>query len=77
LRGTKPQLNEVVLKNTSNGKLPQNIKNGISQQPLIRSYSHFKLKLRRPNQNGKLFEMKTTSNGRLPQILKVEYLSNH
>ena len=34
------------MKTTSNGRRPQNIKSGISQQPLIGSYSNFKLKLR-------------------------------
>ena len=33
------------IKNCSNGRQPQNIKSGISQQPLIRSYLNFKLEL--------------------------------
>ena len=35
---------------TSNGRRPQNIKSGISQQPPIGSFSNLKLKLRGPNQ---------------------------
>ena len=31
---------------TSNGRRPQNIKSGITQQPLIGSHSDFKLKLK-------------------------------
>jgi hypothetical protein len=38
-------------KMTTNGRRPQNIKSGISQQPCIGFSSNFKLKLRRPNQN--------------------------
>ena len=34
------------IKTTSNGRRPQNIKSGISQQPLIGSHSNFKLKLK-------------------------------
>jgi hypothetical protein len=34
---------------TSNGRRPQNIKNRISQHPLVQSYPNFKLKLRWPN----------------------------
>ena len=36
-------------KTTSDGRQPQNIKNGISQQPLIRSFSNVNLKLRGAN----------------------------
>jgi hypothetical protein len=39
----------VAMKTTSNGRRPQNIKRKISQQPLNRSSSNFKLKLREPN----------------------------
>ena len=48
LRG--PNQNGILLeiKTTSNGRRPQNIKSGISQQPLIGSYSNFQLKLLRP-----------------------------
>ena len=48
---------------TSIGRRPQNIKSGISKQPLIGSFLNFEFKLRWPNQNG--IEIKTTSNGRL------------
>jgi hypothetical protein len=41
------------MKTTTNGRRPQNIKSWISQQPMIRSSSNFKLKLRGPNQNKK------------------------
>ena len=61
------------MKTTSNGRRPQNIKSGISQQPLIGSYSNVKLRLRRPKQTGQILQMKMTSNGRRPQIIKVEY----
>jgi hypothetical protein len=47
------------MKTTSNGRRPQNIKTGISQQPLIGPYSNFELNLIIPNQ--KLPEMRTTS----------------
>ena len=33
-------------KMTTNGRRPQNMKSGIDQQPLVGSYSNFKLKLR-------------------------------
>jgi hypothetical protein len=39
------------MKITSNGRLHQDIKNGISQQLLVRYFSNFKFKLRGPNQN--------------------------
>ena len=38
------------------GRLPQNIKSGLSQQPLIGSYSNFKLRLRRPKQSVQIFQ---------------------
>jgi hypothetical protein len=43
------------------------IKRGISQQPLLRFSSNFKLKLRGPTQNKILLEMETTSDERQPQ----------
>ena len=52
---------------TSNGKQPQNIKNGIFQQPVIGSYSNFKPKLRKTIlKYEKLYWKK----------LEVEYLRN-
>ena len=51
----------------SNGRQPQNIKSGISQEPLIEFSSNFELKLRKPNQNEILLQMKMTLNG-LSQI---------
>jgi hypothetical protein len=49
---------------TSDGRQPQNIKSGISQQPLIGS--SLKLKLGGPNPNW----MDMTPNGRQPQNIK-------
>ena len=37
------------MKKTSNGKQPQNIKSGISQEPMVGAHSNFKPKLRLPN----------------------------
>ena len=42
------------------------MKSGISQQPLVGSYSNLKLKLLGSNQSAKGYQMKTTSNGRRP-----------
>ena len=47
---------------TSNGRQPQNIKSGISQQPLIGSSSNFKLK------NRGLYQSKKCLKLRGPQI---------
>ena len=47
--GDQTKIKMLDMKTTSNGRRPQNIKSWISQQPLIRSSSNFKLKLRRPN----------------------------
>jgi hypothetical protein len=58
------------MKTTSNGRQPPKIKSGISQQPLIRSSSNFKLKLRGQIQNLIMVLMKTTSNGRQPQNIE-------
>ena len=58
------------MKITSNGRQPQNIKIGISQEPLIGSYSNCKLKLRWPNHILQILKMKTTSNGRQHQNIK-------
>ena len=57
-------------KTTSNGRQPQNIKSGISQQPMSGSFQNFELKLRGPNWKYKWLEIKTTSNGRQPQNIK-------
>jgi hypothetical protein len=54
------------MKTASKGRKPQNIINGISQQPLIGSYSNFKLHIL------KILKMKTTYNGRRPQNIKTE-----
>ena len=60
---------------TSNRRQPQTIKSGISQKPIIGSYSNFKLKLRWPNHSLQILKMKPTSNGRWPEkILEVKYL---
>jgi hypothetical protein len=58
------------MKSASNGRQPQNIKSGTSQQPLIGSYSHFKLRLRWPKYSAQILQMKTTSRGRQPQNIK-------
>ena len=50
-----------VMKTSFNGRPPQINKSRISQQPLIRSSSNFKLKLRRPGQHWILLEIKTIS----------------
>ena len=55
---------------TSNGIRPQNIKSGLSKQPLIGSYSNFKYRLRRPKQSVQIISMKMTSYGRRPQNVK-------
>ena len=49
------------MKTNSNGRRPQNIKRGKSQQPTIRSFSNFQLKPMGPSQNKRLLEMKMTS----------------
>jgi hypothetical protein len=48
-----PNQNKMLLENkrTSDGRWHQNIKSGISQQPLMGSSSNLKLKLREPNKN--------------------------
>ena len=58
------------MKTTSNGRQPQNIKSGISQQPLIGVYSNSKIKLRWTNYIIQILKIKMTSNGRLPQNIK-------
>jgi hypothetical protein len=52
------------MKTTSNGRRHQNIKSGISQQPLLGFSSNFKPELRGPNQIKICLDMKMTSNGR-------------
>ena len=56
------------MKTTSNGTWPQNIKSGISQQPLIGSYFNFKHKLGWPNHSLQIPKMETISNGRQPHM---------
>ena len=58
------------LKTTSNERWPQNTPGGISQQPLIRYVSTFKLNLWGPNQNRKWLVMKKTSDGRWLQNIR-------
>jgi hypothetical protein len=71
------------MKMTSNRRRPQNMKTGISQQPLVGSYSNLKLKLIGSNQSKQKYKMNMTSNGRRPPIeddhtiLKVEYINSH
>jgi hypothetical protein len=63
-------INLLEMKRTANGRQPQNIHSGISQQPLIGSSSNLKLKLRGPNKKRKLLIIKTALNGRRPQNIK-------
>jgi hypothetical protein len=60
------------MKTTSDGRQHQNMKSGISQQPVLGFSSNFKHKFRGPNQNKIWLEMKTTSNVRRPQNIKSE-----
>ena len=39
----------------------------VTQQPLVRYYPNFKLRMRRPKQSFRILHMKTTSHGRRPQ----------
>ena len=55
-------MDDLHLKTTS-----KSMKSGIFQQPLIESFSNFKLELRGQNQNGKVQESKTTFNGKQSQ----------
>ena len=70
-------------KTTSNGRQPQNLKSGISQQPLVGSYSNSNLKLIGSTQIVHRYQIKMTSNVKQPpteddlKIWKVEYLSIH
>ena len=52
---------------TSGGRWLKTIKSGISQQPLIGSFSNLKPKLCGINQNWELLVSKTTHNGRRAQ----------
>ena len=65
------------MKTTSNGRPPQNIKSGISQQPLIGSYPNFELRLKRPKKSVQILQWRWPPIEDDPKILKVEYLSNH
>ena len=65
------------MKTTSNGRRPQNIKIGISQQPRTGSYSNFKLKLRWPNNIFKSLKWRRPLMEDDLKILEVECLSNH
>ena len=65
------------MKLTSNGRQPQNINSGISQQPLIGSYSNFKLNLRWQNYILQILKGSRTIIEDDLKILKVEYLSNY
>jgi hypothetical protein len=53
---TKPCFVNDLNENNFFGRLPQNIKSGISQQPLIGSYSNFKLRLRPPKQSVQIIQ---------------------
>ena len=81
--GSNQSVQRYQMKTTSSGRRPQNMESGISQQPLVRSYSNLKLELIWSNQSVQRYQMKMTSNGRWPpadddlKIWQVEYLSNH
>ena len=64
------------MKTTSNGRRPQNIKSGISQQPLIGSYSYFKLNLDYQTILYKSFKWRGPPMEDDLKTLKVVYLSN-
>ena len=52
------------------GRRPQNIKTIIGQQPLVRSYPNFKLKIRGKNQSLQKLYIEDHPNGRRPQNIK-------
>ena len=58
------------MKSSSNGRWPQNIKSGISQQLLIGSYSNFKLQLRWPNHILKILKIRQPQVERWPQSMQ-------
>jgi hypothetical protein len=58
------------MKMTTNGSRPQIFEREVSQQPLVRSYPNWKLKLWQPNRTLQILEIKTTTNGRQPQIIE-------
>ena len=82
---------QIAVNKDSKGRRSQDIKSGISQQPLIGFSSTFKLKSRGPNQNSTTFNgrhctnIKTESSGDEPKglqrekfkKLKVEYLRTY
>ena len=59
------------MKTTSNGRQPQNMKRGISQQPLVGSYSNLKLELLESNQSAQRSQIKMTSTKDNLKILEV------
>ena len=65
------------MKKTAYGRQPQNIKSGISQQPLIGSYSNFKLRLRQPKQSVQILQWRWPPMEDNLELLKAEYISNH
>ena len=58
------------MKTILNGRQPQNIKIGITQQPLIGFYSNLKLKIRLPKIKLSNPWNETASNGRRPKNIK-------
>jgi hypothetical protein len=92
LRGPNQNWKLLEMKMTSNGRQPQNIKSWISQfrtylqplkeswisqQPMIRSYSNFKLKLGDQNKIEKCYKRRQLQMEDDIKRLKVEYLSCH
>ena len=71
-----PMEDDLQWKTTYNGRWPQNIESWISQQPLIESYSDFKLQLIWPTIFCKSFKWRRPPIEDDLKILKVEYLSN-
>ena len=62
---------------TSNGRPPHKIKSGIYEQPLIGSYSNFKLKLKWLNKNWKCLKLRQPQMEDDLKILKVKHLRNY
>ena len=68
--GTKPESRMLLMKTTSNWKLPQNMKSWICQQPLIGCSSNFKLYLRGPIQDKNAWN-EDYLKWKIPQNIKI------
>jgi hypothetical protein len=60
------------MKTTFNGRQPQNMKSGISQQPLVGTYSNLKLELMELNQNAQ--RSQTKNNLKILEVLSQQPL---